>query len=79
MVEDQTSFVIRQFHYNGGGNYSNNQLTTYFSQKGIVHEFSPPYAHEYNGIPEQFNRTLQNMVRLRLADLNKCFGLNKHL
>ena len=35
-----------------------------------MHEFTPPYAHEYNGIPERFNRTLQNMVRPWLADLN---------
>ena len=44
-----------------------------------MHEFTPPYAHKYNGVPEQFNRTLQNMVTLWLADLNKHFGLNKCL
>ena len=70
MVENQTSFIIRQFHSDGGGEYANNQLTAYFSQKGIMHEFTPPYTHEYNSIPEQFNRTLQNMVRPWLADLN---------
>ena len=79
MVENQTSFIIRQFHSDGGGEYENNQLTAYFSQKGIVHEFTPLYAHKYNGITEQFNRTLQNMVRPWLADLNKGFSLNKHL
>ena len=63
MVENQTSYVIRQFCSNRGGEYANHQLTAYFSQKGIMHEFTPPYAHEYNGIPEWFNRTLQNMVR----------------
>ena len=35
-----------------------------------MHEFTPPYAHEYNGVPERFNRTLQNIVRPWLADLN---------
>src|SRR5258706_3716159 len=74
MVENQTSYVIQLFHSDGGGEYANNQLTAYFSQKGIVHEFTPPYAHEYNGVPECFNRTLQNMVRPWLADLN---GLHK--
>src|SRR5258706_9899112 len=70
MVENQTSYVIQLFCSDGGGEYANNQLTAYFSQKGIVHEFTPPYAHEYNGVPERFNRTLQNMVRPWLADLN---------
>ena len=43
-----------------------------------MHEFTPPYAHEYNGIPERFNRTLQNMARPWLVDLNKRFvSLNK--
>src|SRR5258706_1171644 len=63
MVENQTSYVIQLFRSNGGGEYANNQLTAYFLQKGIVHEFTPPYAHEYNGVLECFNRTLQNMVR----------------
>src|SRR5258705_5116076 len=74
MVENQTSYVIQLFRSNGGGEYANNQLTAYFSQKGIVHEFTSPYAHEYNGVPERFNRTLQNMVRPWLADFN---GLHK--
>src|SRR5258705_1649467 len=73
MVENQTSYVIQLFRSDGGGEYANNQLTAYFSQKGIVHEFTPPYAYEYNGIPEQFNRTLQNMVRLWLIGLHKRF------
>src|SRR5258705_268540 len=70
MVENQTSYVIQLFRSDGGGEYANNQLTAYFSQKGIVHEFTPPYAHEYNGVPERFNRILQNMVRPWLADFN---------
>ena len=41
-----------------------------------MHEFTQPYAHENNGVPERFNRTLQNMVRPWLADLNKRFGIN---
>ena len=76
MVENQISFIIRQFCSDGGSEYANNQLTAYFSQKGIVYEFTPPYAHEYNSVAEWFNRTLQNMVRPWLADLNKCFGIN---
>ena len=70
MVENQTSYIIRQFHSDGGGKYANNQLTAYFLQKRIVHEFTPPYAHEYNGVPERFNQILQNMVKPWLADLN---------
>ena len=31
MVENQTSFIIRQFHSDGGGKYANNHLTVYFS------------------------------------------------
>src|SRR5258705_10012822 len=73
MVENQTSYIIQLFRSDGGGEYANNQLIAYFSQKGIVHEFTLPYAHEYNGVPEHFNRTLQNMVRPWLADLNKRF------
>ena len=55
MVENQTSYVIRQFCSDRGGEYANNQLTAYFLQKGIVHEFTPPYAHEYNGVLERLN------------------------
>src|SRR5260370_16748805 len=76
MVENQTSYVIQLFRSDGGGEYANNQLTAYFSQKGIVHEFTPPYAYEYNGVPERFNRTMQNMARPWLVDLNNRLGLN---
>src|SRR5258705_2177818 len=73
MVENQTSYVIQLFRSDGGGEYANNQLTAYFSQKGIVHEFTPPYAHEYNGVPECFNRTLKNIIRAWLVGLHKRF------
>src|SRR5258705_7500077 len=79
MVENQTSYVIQLFRSDGGGEYANNQLTAYFSQKGIVYEFTPPYTYEYNGVPERFNRTLQNMARPWLVDLNNRLGLNKRL
>ena len=44
-----------------------------------MHEFTPPYAYEYNGVPERFNQTLQNMARPWLVDLNNRLGLNKRL
>ena len=33
-----------------------------------MHELSPPYMPEYNGVLERYNRTLHNIVRLWLLN-----------
>ena len=64
MIEKRTQFIVKHIFTNNGEKYLSPELREFFSEKGIIHDLSPPYTHEYNGIPECFNQTLQNMVRL---------------
>ena len=55
MIEKQIQFIVKHIFTNNGGEYLSPELREFFSEKGIIHDLSPPYAHEYNGIPEHFN------------------------
>ena len=72
-----------------GGEYTLNDLSTFFEEHGIIHEVTPPYSPQSNGIAERKNRTLMDMVNSMLissslpenlcgeAILSACFTLNR--
>ena len=43
---------ILRFRTDGGGEYVNKELREFFLSEGIIHEISPTYSHESNGISE---------------------------
>ena len=61
---------ILRFRTDGSGEYVNKELREFFQSEGIIHEMSPPYSHESNGIAEQFNRTITTMARAMLSNGN---------
>jgi len=71
MVACQFSATILGFKTDNGGEYINNRTQTFWSNKGTRHEAIAPYNHESNGIPERYNRTIQNMMRAMLLNLDK--------
>jgi hypothetical protein len=71
-VETQYSAKIKKLISDNGGEYINTEMTTFLDTKGIIHELSPPYIHESNGLPEHMNCTIVTMVRsmtLNSADM----------
>ena len=41
-----------------------------FVKKAIIHEITPPYSHESNGVTERKNRTLKEMMNSMLISSN---------
>ena len=71
LIERQTNTTILRFRTDNGGEYVNNTLQTFFKNHGILHETTPAYNHESNGVAERLNRTLQTMMRAMLINLDK--------
>jgi hypothetical protein len=62
-VKTQFKTDVRRFRSDNGGEYIEKNLETWFKAKGIIHEPSPAYTHECNGIAERFNRTAVTTAR----------------
>jgi hypothetical protein len=62
-VETQFSTKIKKLKTDNGGEYVNNEMTTFLETRGIIHNLSPLYAHESNSLPERMNRTIVTMVQ----------------
>lgn len=61
---------IRIFATDNGTEYTNKRIKTLLEKKGIIHQLSPVYTKEPNGIIERINRTILNKVRCLLANAN---------
>ena len=57
-MELQNHKTPAAFRTDNGGEYVTNDLKGFFTSKGIIPEFSPPYSPESNGVAERLNRTI---------------------
>lgn len=65
-IKNQFNTKILCFHTDNGTEYVNSKVAAFFLKQGIQHSLMPLYIHEYNGIAERFNRTIQTMMRTML-------------
>jgi transposase InsO family protein len=74
-LERQFSKIIKRMRYDNGGNYISNELKDCFLTSSVVHEFTPPYSPESNGIAERFNQTVKSIMHsmtLATLDFHAC-------
>ncbi|KAI5350367.1 hypothetical protein L3X38_003258 [Prunus dulcis] len=88
-VENQLEKKIKRLRSDRGGEYTSNELGVFCEEHGIIHEVTPPYSPQSNGVAERKNRTLMDMVNSMLlssglpenlwgeAMLTACFILNR--
>jgi hypothetical protein len=72
-VENQFEKKIKRLWSNHGGEYFSNEFSEFCTVHRIIHERTPPYSPQSNGIAERKNRTLTNLVNamLETAGLSK--------
>jgi hypothetical protein len=54
-IELQYNMTPKSFRTNNDGEYISNELNDHLRQKGTVHQYTPPYSPESNGVAERLN------------------------
>ena len=49
-----------------GGEYISNDFSHFCAEHGIIHEVTPPYSPQSNGVAERKNRTLTDLMNAML-------------
>jgi transposase InsO family protein len=74
-VETQLEKKIKRPRSDRGGEYFSNDFNLFCAEHGIIHERTPPYSPQSNGIAERKNCTLCDLVNTMLdtAGLSKAW------
>jgi transposase InsO family protein len=62
LVEKQYGHQLQWLRIDIGGEYVNNEFTSYYTVKGIQMQHIVPYTPQQNGVVERKNHTLKEMV-----------------
>ena len=65
-AQTQRQCKLKHFHSDGGGEYDNNTLRTFFAQHGTTISITTRDTPQHNGIAERMNLTLLEMTRAML-------------
>jgi hypothetical protein len=65
-VENQLERKIKRLLSDRGGEYFSNDFSEFCAEHGIIHERTPPYSPQSNGIAERKNHTLTDLVNAML-------------
>ena len=88
-VKNQLEKKIKRIRSDRGGEYFSNEFDSFCAEHSIIHERTPPYSPQSNGVAERKNRTLTDLVNAMLdvsglskawwveAILTSCHVLNK--
>ena len=65
-AENQLDRKIKRLRSDRGGEYFSNEFDLFCAEHGIIHERTPPYSPQSNGVAERKNRTLTDLVNAML-------------
>ena len=65
-VENQLEKEIKRIRSDRGGEYFSNEFDSFCAEHDIIHERTPPYSPQSNGVAERKNRTLTDLVNTML-------------
>lgn len=62
-IERQYDTKVKRLRSDNGGEYVTQELKEFLQSQGIIHEFSPAYSSESNGIAERYNQSIETIAR----------------
>ena len=65
-AENQLDRKIKRLRSDRGGEYFSNEFDSFCAEHSIIHERTPPYSPQSNGMAERKNRTLTDLVNAML-------------
>jgi transposase InsO family protein len=65
-VKNQLVKKIKRFRSDHDGEYFSNEFDLFCTKYGIIHERTPPYSPQSNGVAERKNHTLTDLVHFML-------------
>ena len=60
-VENQIERKIKRLRDDLGGEYISNEFSQFCAEHDIIHEVTPPYSPQSNGVAERKNQTLTDL------------------
>jgi hypothetical protein len=72
-AKNQPDRKIKRLRSDRGGEYFSNEFDSFCAEHGIIHERTPPYSPQSNGMAERKNHTLNDLVNAMLDTM----GLSK--
>ena len=66
MAEKQTGKSVKVLRSDNGTEYTNNAMSSFLKDKGIVRQLTAPYTPQQNGVSERKNRTIVESARCML-------------
>jgi hypothetical protein len=66
-VENQLERKIKRLRSDRGGKYFSKIFEKFYEEHGVIHERTPPYSPESNGVAERKNHTLTDLVNAMLG------------
>ena len=69
-IERQLGGKTRFIRSDGGLEFKSKEAITWYATMGIIHQISPRYTPELNGVAERFNRTIKEMISPMLSTAN---------
>ena len=74
-VENQLGKKIKRLRTDRGGEYESNSFKSFCEEYRIIHETTPHYSPESNGVAERKNRTLKDMMNSILVSFGAALNL----
>ena len=65
-VENQIERKIKRLRDDSGGEYIFNEFCKFCVEHGIIHEVTPPYSPQSNGVAKRKNGTITDLVNAML-------------